>query len=68
MNDEKLKVEWWKDEKLKYRSLNTYNFSNHDINKFVLLLGNGIYQYECMDGWEKFSETSLLKKKIFTVT
>ena len=53
---------------LKYRFLNTYIFSNHDINKFILLLGNGIYKYECMDGWKKFRETSLLKKKIFTVT
>ena len=28
---------------------NVYNFSNHDINKFVLLLRKGVYPYEYID-------------------
>ena len=28
---------------LKKRFANTYNFSNHDINKFILLLQKGVY-------------------------
>ena len=34
------------DEKLKERFFNTYNFSKHDSNKFVLLLRKGLYPYE----------------------
>ena len=37
------------DEKLKERFFNTYTFSNHDNNKFILLLRKGIYPYEYMD-------------------
>ena len=37
------------DEKLKKRFCNTYNFSNHDNNKFILLLRKGVYPYEYMD-------------------
>ena len=33
------------DEKLKRRFKNTFKFSNDDINKFVLLLGKGVYPY-----------------------
>ena len=33
------------DEKLKKRFKNTFKFSNNDINKFVLLLGKGVYPY-----------------------
>ena len=43
---------------------NTYSFCNNDLNKFVLLLRKGIYPYEYMDSWKKFSETSLPSKKI----
>ena len=39
--------------------VNTYKFSNHDINKFILFLPKGVYAYEYMDDWEKLSETSL---------
>ena len=34
------------DEKLKERFFNTYNFSKHDNNKFVLILRKGVYPYE----------------------
>ena len=44
------------------RFVNTYQFSNHDINKFVLFLQKGVYPYEYMDNWEKFNETSLPEK------
>ena len=48
---------------------NTYKFSKHDNNKFILLLRKGVYPYEYMDDWEKFNEVSLPeKKKIFIVT
>ena len=48
---------WWKfkEEICQY----IHKFSNHCINTFVLLLRKGIYPYEYMDDWEKFSETSL---------
>ena len=35
--------------KLQERFCNTYKFSNHDSNKFILLLRKGIYPYEYMD-------------------
>ena len=54
-------------EKLKERFFNKYKFSNHD-NKFILLLRKGVCPYEYTDDWEKFNETSYLKKKIFTVS
>ena len=53
---------------------NTYSFCNIDttgsgsserINKFVLLLRKGVYPYEYMDTWEKFSEISLPSKEDF---
>ena len=46
------------DEKLKKRYFNTYKFSNHDNNNFILLLEKGVYCYEYMDDSEKFNETS----------
>ena len=56
------------DEKLKERFFNTNKFSDHDINKFILLLQQGVYLYRYKDDWEKFNETSLAEKKIFIVT
>ena len=53
---------------------NTYSFCNNNttgssslerINKFVLLLRKGVYPYEYMDNWERFSEISLPSKKDF---
>ena len=45
---------------------NTYEeFSNEDINKFILLLRKGVYSYECMDTWERFDEKLLSKKGNF---
>ena len=43
----------------------TYSFCDNDLNKFVLLLRKGVYPYEYMDSWERFSETSLPSKKDF---
>ena len=44
---------------------NTYEFSNEDNNKFILLLRTGVYPYEYMDSWKRFDETSLPDKKAF---
>ena len=57
---------------------NTYRFCNNyttgstakpsyleRINKFVLLLGEGVYPYEYMDTWERFNEKLLPSKKDF---
>ena len=53
------------DENLKKRFYNTYKFSNHDNNKFILLLWKGVYLYEYMDDWKKSNETSLREKEDF---
>ena len=53
------------DKNLKKRFVNTFKFSNHDINKLILLLQKGVYSYEYMGDWEKFSETSLSEKENF---
>ena len=42
-----------------------YQFCNGDLNKFILLLGKGVYPYEYMDIWEKFDETTLPPKEVF---
>ena len=52
-------------QKLKEGFFNTYKFSDHDKNKFILLLRKGVYPYEYMDDWEKFNETSLPEKEGF---
>ena len=36
---------------------NTYKFSKHVNNKFILLLQRGVYPYDYMDDWGKFDET-----------
>ena len=49
----------------KKRFFNTYRFSKHDNNKFILLLSKGVYPYKCMDNWEKYNETCLPEKEDF---
>ena len=44
---------------------NTYKFCNNDINKFIMLLRNGVYPYEYMDGWNKFNEELMPSKELF---
>ena len=51
------------DQELKKRFMNTFKFSNNDINKFISLLRKGIYPHEYMDEWENFNETILPKKE-----
>ena len=53
-------------EKLKEQFfINTYKFSNHDNNKFTLLLQKRVYSYEYMDDCEKFIGASLPEKEDF---
>ena len=47
------------------RFYNTYQLSDNDINKFELLLRKGVYPYEYMDSWKRFSETELPSKDKF---
>ena len=47
------------------RFASTYKFCNNDLNKLVLLLRKGVYPYEYMDTWERFSEISLPNKEDF---
>ena len=42
---------------------NIYEFCNEYNNKFILLLRKGVYPYEYMDSWGKFTETSLPDKE-----
>ena len=44
-------------EKLKEGLFNAYKFSDHDNNKFILLLRKVVYPYHYMDDWEKLSGT-----------
>ena len=37
------------DEELKKKLQNTFQFSNNDINKFILLLKNGVYPHGNLD-------------------
>ena len=47
------------------RFSSTYEFCNKDINKFILLLREGIYPNEYIDSWGRFDETSLPDKEAF---
>ena len=53
------------DKKLKERHFNTYNFYDHDNNKFILSLRKTVYPYEYMDDCKKFNETTLAEKEDF---
>ena len=53
------------DEKLKEQLFHTYTFCSQDNKKFILLLWKGVYPYEYIDDWEKFSKTLLPKKEDF---
>ena len=50
---------------LKKRFLNTYNFSNLDINQFILLLQKGVYPYEYIVDRKKYNQTLLPEKEDF---
>ena len=54
------------DEKLKERLFNKYKLSNYDNNKFFLLLWKGVYPYQYMDDWEKFSEALPEKEYLYS--
>ena len=41
---------------LKEQFFNTYKFSNHSNNMFILFFQKGVYPYEYMDDWEKSNE------------
>ena len=43
-----------------------YQFSNGDVNKFVLFFKKGVYPCEYMDSWERVTATSLPPKKDFS--
>ena len=47
------------------RFSNTYEFSDNDLNKFLILLRKSVYPYEYMDGWNKFNEKVLPSKESF---
>ena len=44
---------------------NTYEFCGNDMDKFLILLRKGVYPYEYMDGWDRFSEKALPDKYSF---
>ena len=47
------------------RFANTYGFCNGDINKFCLMLREGVCSHENMDSWKRFDETLLPRIKDF---
>ena len=55
-NLSKLKIKEIDDVLIK-RFHNTYQLSENDINKFKLLLRQGVDLYEYMDSWKRFNET-----------
>ena len=50
------------DEKVKKWFKDTFQFPNNNVNKFILLLGKGVYPYEYIDDWEMFNESTLPEK------
>ena len=53
------------DEELKKAIKNTFEFSNNDINEFILFLRKGTDPDVFMDNWEKCNETTLPGKEEF---
>ena len=53
------------DKNLKKWFFNTYNFSNHDISKFILLTRKVVYSYEYMNDWKTLNEILLPEKGDF---
>ena len=51
------------DERLKERFFNTHKFSNHDNNKFILLLQKVVYPN--INDWKKLNKTPLPEKEDF---
>ena len=47
------------------RFSSTYEFCGNDMDKFLILLRKGVYPYEYMDGWDRFSEKALPDKDSF---
>ena len=64
-NLSELKIKEIDNDLLIKRFYNTYPLSENDINKFKLLLRNGVYPYEYMDSWKRFNETELLSQDKF---
>ena len=48
-----------------HRFSSTYEFCKSDINKFILLLRNGVYSYEYMTDFDQFNNTELPHKEAF---
>ena len=49
------------------RIKNTYQFCDNDVNKFLMLLGKGMYPYEYMDSWNKFNQDKLPQMNNFYI-
>ena len=47
------------------RFASTYELCNNDLNKCILLLRKGVYPYEYVENWERFSEISLPSREDF---
>ena len=47
------------------RFANTYKFCDNDLDKFIMLLRQGVYPYEYIDEWDKFNEKVLPGKDSF---
>ena len=40
-------------------------FAGKDLNKFALLLREGVYPYEYIDSWERLNEEPVLNKEYY---
>ena len=48
------------------KTFQTHKFCDGNLNRFVMLVGGkGVFPYEYMNSWERFSETSWPPKKAF---